>query len=202
MSSFPRGVRGSVSVGLKAVEVVNLETGSVDRIDADTVVFTGGWVPDHELARRMKVATVSATGALRTDGWGHTSRPGVLAAGNLVHPGETAGIAAMGGRAAGRRLAENLTLGLRPTATGVAMTVAPPLSSVVPAVVDPADPPSRLLVRTNVFTGRRLVVARQGGRELGRARLRHSVPHRSLGVPGRVLARMTSDGGPVEFTLE
>jgi thioredoxin reductase len=179
---------------LEAVDVVNLETGSVDRIDADTVVFTGDWVPDHELARRMEVATDPTTGAPRTDGWGRTSRPGVLAAGNLVHP--------MGGRAAGRRLAENLTLGLRPTAAGVAMTVARPLSSVVPAVVDPVDRPSRLLVRTDTFTGHRLLVARQGGRQIGRARLRHSVPHRSLGVPGRVLAEMTSDGGPVELTLE
>jgi hypothetical protein len=99
-------------------------------------------------------------------------------------------------------LAENLTLGLRPTAAGVAMTVARPLSSVVPAVVDPVDRPSRLLVRTDTFTGHRLLVARQGGRQIGRARLRHSVPHRSLGVPGRVLAEMTSDGGPVELTLE
>ena len=187
---------------LEAVDVMNLETGSVDRIDADTVVFTGDWVPDYELARRMEVATDPTTGALRTDGWGRTSRPGVLAAGNLVHPGETAGVAAMGGRAAGRRLAENLTLGLRPTAAGVAMTVARPLSSVVPAVVDPVDRPSRLLVRTDTFTGRRLVVARQGGREIGRAHLRHSVPHRSLGVPSRVLAEMTSDGGPVELTLQ
>lgn len=187
---------------LDAVEVVNLESGSVDRIDADTVVFTGGWVPDHELARRMEVVTDPTTGALRTDGWGRTSRPGVLAAGNLVHPGETAGIAAIGGRAAGRRLAENLRLGLRPTAAGVAMTVARPLSSVVPAVVDPVDRPSRLLVRTDTFTGRRVVVARQGGREIGRARLRHSVPHRSLGVPGRVLADMSPDAGPVELTLQ
>jgi len=187
---------------LEAVEVVNLETGSVHRIDADTAVFTGDWVPDHELARRMEVATVPTTGAPRTDAWGRTSRPGVLAAGNLVHPGETAGIAALGGRAAGRRLAEDLSMGLRPAATGLAMTVAQPLSSVVPAVADPADRPSRLLVRTDRFTGRRLVVAHQDGREIGRARLRHSVPHRTLGVSGRVLAEMTSDGGPVEFTLQ
>jgi thioredoxin reductase len=186
---------------LEAVDVEDVETGSVDRIEADTVVFTGDWVPDHELARRMGVATDPATRGPRTDGWGRTSRPGVLAAGNLVHPGETAGIAATGGRAAGRRLVDDLARGVPPVAVGVGMTVARPLSSVVPAVVDPADRPARLLVRTDVFTGRRLVVARQGGREIGRARLRHSVPHRSLGVPGRVLAAMTPDGGPVELTL-
>jgi hypothetical protein len=82
------------------------------------------------------------------------------------------------------------------------MTVGRPLSWVVPAVVDPGDRPVRLLVRTDTFTGRRLMVANQGGREIGRARLRHSVPHRSLGVPGRVLAAMTADAGPVELTLQ
>jgi hypothetical protein len=56
-------------------------------------------------------------------------------------------------------------------------------------------------VRTDAFTGRRLVVASQGGREIGRHRLRHTVPHRSLGVPGSVLADMAPDGGPVELTL-
>ena len=196
---------------LEAVDIEDLATGRVDRVEADTIVFTGDWVPDHELARRMGVATDPATGGPRTDGWGRTSRAGVVAAGNLVHPGETASIAALGGRAAGRRLAQDFAHGrtrdfahgARPTAGTVTVTVAVdrPLTSVVPVLVDPGDLPGRLLVRTATFTGRRLVVARQGGREIGRARLRHSVSHRSLSVPGRVLAEMTSEGGQVELTL-
>jgi len=186
---------------LEAVDVEDLATGRVDRVEADTVVFTGDWVPDNELARRMEVAADPATGGPRTDGWGRTSRAGVVAAGNLVHPGETAGIAALGGRAAGRRLAHDLVRGARPTCDGVTVAVDRPLTSVVPVLVDPGDLPERLLVRTATFTGRRLVVARQGGREIGRARLRHSVPHRSLGISGQILAEMTADGGPVELTL-
>jgi len=190
---------------LEAVDVEDQATGRIDRVEADTVVFTGDWVPDHELARRMEVATDPATRGPRTDGWGRTSRAGVVAAGNLVHPGETAGIAALGGRAAGRRLAHDLThdftRGVRPTAGTVSVTVDRPLTSVVPVLVDPGDLPERLLVRTAGFTGRLLVVARQGGHEIGRHRLRHSVPHRSLGLPGSVLAGTASDGGPVELTL-
>ena len=186
---------------LEAVDVVDLVTGALDRIEADTVVFTGDWVPDHELARRMEVAIDSTSGGPRTDGWGRTSRAGVLAAGNLVHPGETAGIAAIGGRAVGRQLAVDLARGVRPTADGVAVTVVAPLSTVVPAVIDPVNPPLRLLVRTDAFTGGRLMVACQGGREIGRARLRHSVPNRSLRVSGRVLAGIAPDAGPVELTL-
>jgi thioredoxin reductase len=186
---------------LEAVDVEDLVTGVVDRIPADTVVFTGEWVPDHELARRGGVVTDPATLGPRTDGWGRTSRPGILAAGNLVHPGETAGLAALGGRAAGRRLAETFQRATVRPAVGSLLTVAPPLVSVVPALVDPDDLPDRLLLRTAAFTDRRLVVARQSGREIGRHRLRHSVPNRSLGVPGAVVGAMVSDGGPVELTL-
>jgi len=190
---------------LEAVAVEDLATGRIDRVEADTVVFTGDWVPDHELARSMEVATDPATRGPRTDGWGRTSRAGVVAAGNLVHPGETAGIAALGGRAVGRRLARDLAAGrprgMLPSAGAVTVVVERPLTSVVPGLVDPGDLPERLLVRTAVFTGRRLVVARQGGREIGRHRLRHSVPHRSLGLPGSVLAGAAPDGGPVELTL-
>ncbi|HEY4927727.1 MAG TPA: FAD-dependent oxidoreductase [Acidimicrobiales bacterium] len=186
---------------LKAVDVTDLVTGTVDRVEADTVVFTGDWVPDNELARRMEVGIERATRGPRTDGWGRTTRAGVLAAGNLVHPGETAGIAAVAGRTAARRLVDDLGRGTRPIAAGLGLTTEWPLVSVVPAVGDPSDLPSRFLVRTGAFTDRRLVVARQGGGEIGRHRLRHSVPNRSLSVPGSLLGAADADGGPVELTL-
>ena len=187
---------------LETVDVEDVATGSVDRIAADTVVFTGDWVPDNELARRMGVVCDPATRGPRTDGWGRTNVAAVAAVGNLVHPGETAGMAALSGRASGRRLADDLGTGTARVVGGLDLTVAFPLVSVVPAVVDPVDPPERLLLRTGAFTGRRLVVARQVGRELGRSRLRHSVPHRSLTVPASVLAGAGAAGGPVELTLE
>ncbi len=86
-------------------------------------------------------------------------------------------------------------------AAGLAVTVADPLRSVVPSVVDPSDRPDRLLVRTGSFSDHRLVVARQGGSEIGRHRLRHATPHRSMTVPGSVLAGVDPDGGAVELTL-
>jgi thioredoxin reductase len=187
---------------LEAVDVEDLLTGAVERVAADTVVFTGDWIPDHELARRCGLTVERATLGPRTDRWGRTSRPGLLAVGNLVHPGETAGRAALGGRDAGRWLGADLSSGATQVAArGLPVTVARPLASVVPSVADPGDPPRRLLLRTAEFTGRRLVVARQGGRELGRHGLRHSVPNRSLGVPGAILRGADPDGGTVELSL-
>ena len=186
---------------LEAVDVEDLTTGVVDRLAADTVVFTGDWIPDHELARRAGVVLDPATRGPRTDGAGRTSRRGVLAAGNLVHPGETAGLAALGGREAARRLAASWPP--RPdTVTGLSVTASAPLRSVVPAVADPTDPPARLLLRTSSFGPGRLVEVRQDGAVLGRHTLRHATPHRSLSVPGTLLAGADPDGGPVELRLD
>ncbi len=190
---------------LEAVDVEDLVTGGVDRLEADTVVFTGDWVPDHDLARRSGVALDRSTRGPRTDVAGRTTRPGVLAAGNLVHPGETAGLAALAGRETARRLAT--TWSDRPdspspgAASGLAVGVSGALRSVVPALVDPADPPHRLLLRTGTFGPGRLVVARQGGAVVGSHRLRHATPHRSLSVPGTLVAAADPAAGPLELSL-
>ena len=186
---------------LEAVEVEDLVRGTVERVVADTVVFTGDWVPDHDLARRAGLDLDPATLGPRTDGWGRTSCRWVVAAGNLVHPGETAGVAALGGRETARRLVADWPDGTGATASGLSVTTAGTLRSVVPAVVDPVDPPRRLLLRTAAFGPGRTVVARQGGSEVGRHRLRHATPHRSLSVPGAVVAGADPDGGAVELSL-
>lgn len=185
---------------LEAVDVEDLATGAAVRLGVDTVVFTGDWIPEHDLARRSGVELDPATRGPRTDGSGRTSRPGLVAAGNLVHPGETAGLAAIGGREAARRLAAAWSEAPA-AATGLAVTVTGALRSVVPTLVDPVDPPPRLLLRTGAFGPGRLLVARQGGAEVSRHRLRHTTPHRSLSAPGSMMAAADPGGGPVELSL-
>ena len=75
----------------------------MQRIACDTVVFTGDWIPDHELARRGGLAMDAATRAPRVDLALRTSARGVFAAGNLLHGAETADVAALGGRHAAAR---------------------------------------------------------------------------------------------------
>ncbi len=79
---------------------------------ADTIVFTGDFVPEHELARRAGLTRAPGTGApgIRAPGTcapgtrapavdaaQRTSRPGVFAAGGLTSPGERAARAAREG---------------------------------------------------------------------------------------------------------
>ncbi|MEI7778305.1 MAG: NAD(P)/FAD-dependent oxidoreductase [Actinomycetes bacterium] len=82
-------------------------------IGCDTVVFTGDWIPDHELARLGGVRIDPASGGPLVDTSLRTSRPGVFAAGNLVHPVETADLCALDGKALAATVADFLDHGPR-----------------------------------------------------------------------------------------
>ena len=190
--------RGRVS----AVEFEDRISGRRRTIGVDTVVFTGDWVPDHELVRRAGTRMDPATKGPLTDGGGQTSVIGIVAAGNLVHPAETAGSAALGGRRVAQRLAGRLRRGdVGRAVDGVEVQVDEPLAWAWPGIVRPDDVPVRVLLRTRAFTGRRTVSVEQGGRVRGRARLRHATPNRSLSIPGDWVADVDLLAGPIELRL-
>lgn len=58
-----------------------------ETIPCDAVVFTGDWIPDHELAR---VGGIPLEPGTRVDIALRTERPGVFASGNVLDPVETA----------------------------------------------------------------------------------------------------------------
>jgi thioredoxin reductase len=89
-------IRGKHRVCGAVVE--DLDTGECTTVDCDTVVFTGDWIPDHELARTGGLAMDPATRGPLVDASLRTSRPGVFAVGNLLHPVDTADGAALDGR--------------------------------------------------------------------------------------------------------
>ena len=77
------GVDVAEIVGRRRVEHVVLTDGRI--IDCDTVVFTGCWIPDHELARRSGLTINATIKGPAVDTTFRTSRDGVFAIGNLVH---------------------------------------------------------------------------------------------------------------------
>ena len=93
---------------LTAVELADVRTGAVRRIECDTLVFTGDWIPDHELARAAGIAIDPGTRGPAVDTGLETSVRNVFAAGNLVHAAETADVAALGGIHAARHIAAAL----------------------------------------------------------------------------------------------
>jgi thioredoxin reductase len=84
-------------VGRRRVERAVLTNGR--RIECDTVVFTGDWIPDNELARSSGLEMEPTIKGPVVDSTFRTSRDTVFAIGNLVHKAATADRCARDGKA-------------------------------------------------------------------------------------------------------
>ncbi|MFI6353829.1 NAD(P)/FAD-dependent oxidoreductase [Streptomyces sp. NPDC050743] len=168
----------------------------------DTVVFTGDFVPDHELARRGALALDPGTRGPAVDGALHTSRPGVFAAGNVLHAVERAGTAAgEGARVAGAVL--DFLAGAPWPDPGVPLAVDAPLRWIAPNRITPADPPARHLLRTAAPLTRPVLLVHQDGRLLHRERpgLGTALPKRTLTLTARWTGRVDPKGGEVRVSV-
>jgi hypothetical protein len=90
---------------VEGIEVTDLESGKTQIIECDTVVLTGDWIPENELARRGDVETLKSSFGPQVDSLFRTSQEGIFAAGNLLRGVETADWAALEGRSAARSMA-------------------------------------------------------------------------------------------------
>ena len=190
---------------LAGVEVTDLRTGAVRFVPCDMLVFSGDWIPDHELARLAGVAIDHGTRGPAVDMSLETSVPGIFAAGNLVHAAETADVAALGGRHAARQIAAALRdqAQRRALEEPVPITVAPPLAWISPSVIRgrTAFPQrGRFLLRSEVFARRAQLEVRQQDHVLARARAR-LVPSRPVRLDARWLSRVEPGAGPVQVLL-
>jgi thioredoxin reductase len=187
---------------LAGVELADTRTGATRFVRCDTLVFTGDWIPDHELARLAGLAIDPGTRGPAVDTALQTSAPLVFAAGNLVHAAETADVAALGGRHAARHLAAALG-GLLPPAAVVGVTVAPPLAWISPNAIRPATAPprGRFVMRSRVFRRLARIEIRQAGRPLARSRPASLVPGRPVHLAAGWVSQVDPAGGPVHVAL-
>src|SRR5439155_6537457 len=89
-------IRGQRRV--EAVDLIDLDTGETREVPCDLVVFTADWIPDHELVALAGAGLDPGTQGPSVDPALRTTRPGLFAAGNLLHGAETADVAALSGR--------------------------------------------------------------------------------------------------------
>ncbi|MFE2448564.1 NAD(P)/FAD-dependent oxidoreductase [Streptomyces sp. NPDC021218] len=189
----------------QAVEIEHLDTGRRRTVACDTVVFTGDWIPDHELARTAGIALDPGTLGPLTDTALRTSRPGVYAAGNMLHPVDTADVAALDGRHVAHQVISYLQ-GMREHTEGVRLLADAPFRWVAPQILrpqDPAPPRGRLLLWSDQFVRFPKVAVRQDGRVIARRSLSWpAAPGRVFRVPSSVLEGVSPSGGPVHIGLE
>ncbi len=189
---------------VEGVEIRNLRTGRTRVVACDVVVFTGDWIPDHELVRLGGIDLDPATKGPRVDAALRTSRAGVFAVGNVVHPVDTADVAALDGRHVADHVRRWLDSGATPE-PGARIVAEAPFRWVAPSLLSAgAGAPSRrrlLLWADDVRTVPR-VVARQDGREVGRRSLPWSVaPGRVFRVPWSLLEKADPRGGDIGVGL-
>ena len=195
------GIRGRQRV--EAVEVQD-DAGESQLIECDTVVFTGDWIPDHELARRGGLAIDPGTNGPAVDPSLRTSVPGVFAAGNLVHPVETADVVGLEAHRLAAAVAGFLEHGAIDAPT-VPLHVEPPLTWIAPNRAGSSSPPpllGRFTFRTATPLTRPNVVVEQGDQRLHARRFQRSlVPNRPYGLDAGWLTRIDPAGPPVLVRL-
>lgn len=166
-------------------------------IRCDTAVFTGGWIPEHELARAGGVPLDPGTRGPSVDGAHRTATPGVFAAGNVLRGVESAGTAAAEGRAAADAVVRHLAGAPWPVAAAL-LDVAGPVAWVAPSRIADEVTARPFLLRVREPLARPVVEVRQDGRVLHRGRLLGTAwPHRSVRVPAGWAREVDPAGGPV-----
>lgn len=192
--------RGRVS----GVEIEHLGTGAREVVACDTVIFTGDWIPDHELARSAGVPIDPGTLGPVADSALRTMADGVFAAGNLLHPVDTGDIAAIDGAHVAATVLRYVR-GQDTRRNGVELRVDGPLKWVSPSFIRPADrgpARGRLLIWSNELVLWPQVVARQAGQVIARKRLPWpAAPGRVFRVPATILNSVDPDRGPVTISI-
>ena len=189
---------------LQAVEIESLDTGQRRIINCDTLVLTGDWIPDHELARSAGLDMDPKTLGPVVDTALRTSRPGVFAIGNLIHPVDTADIAALDGQHVAEPVRAYLNGQANPS-DGVRILADPPLRWIAPGILRPGDAPparNRLLLWTDTRVRIPKITVRQNGTIISRKTLPWPAsPGRVFRVPSSVLDKVNAHGGPVTLSL-
>jgi thioredoxin reductase len=187
---------------VEAVEITHLDTGETRELPCDLVVFTADWVPDHELAVLAGVALDPGTQGPSVDPALHTTRPGIFAAGNLLHGAEAADIAALSGRHVAASVIRYLEGEAWP-AERVSIRCHGPLQWIAPNAVTTetpiATPPrGRFLLRAREIVTAPLVELVQDGRAVWRGRAHRLGPGRSARLPSTWTAAVDGGGGPID----
>jgi hypothetical protein len=188
---------------VEGVEVTHLDSGRKETLACDTVVFTGDWIPENELARLGGVTLDPGTRGPQVDAALRTSRPGVFAAGNLLHGAETADVSALEGRHAGRQVAAFLQSGAWPQRR-LAVEASAPIEWVFPNTLAlPAEPNERTSLGFRVCQFRhdaRLAIY-QGERHLHVQTFGQLRPNDTVRLGSDWVRAVDPDGGPVRLVL-
>jgi hypothetical protein len=190
---------------VNAVEIEDLDNHDRRTVACDAVVFTGDWIPDHELARSAGLEMHCGTRGPLVDTRQATSRSGIFAIGKLTHPVDTADVAALDGRAVAQHVLRYLERNGHDTAEGgVRIEAGSGLKWITPGILVPGVQPARdrLLAWPHRQTLMPTVTVRDGETTIARRRLPWTAsPGRVFRIPTAILA-IAKCGGTMTIDVE
>jgi thioredoxin reductase len=185
---------------VSAVEIRNLDTGARRLFECDTVIFTGDWIPDHELARARGLDIDPGHKGPIVDTALRTSARGIFAAGNLLHPVDTADVAALDGRHVAEQVRRFLDDAPEPL-SGVRLIAAEPFRWIAPGILRPDDPAparSRVLLWCEEYRAVPRIVITQDARQVACRRMPWPMsPGRVFRIPSSMFDDVDPNGGDV-----
>jgi hypothetical protein len=188
---------------IEGVELANIDTGATEVVDCDSVIFTGDWIPEHDLARSAGLAMDAGTLGPAADAEYRTSAPGVFAAGNLLHGAETAEVSALEGRQAAQHIAAYLRAGAQGwPERRLPLHVAAPVEWVYPNHLTATDtrlPFGHFKFRAQAFTRNARLAVTQGERVLHTQSYGELRPNASQPLAADWLAHVDLSGPPLRL---
>ena len=167
-------------------------SGREDRLACDGVVFSGRFASESTLARMGHIMVDPASGGPVTDQYGRCSDPDFFAAGNMLHPADSAGRCWQEGVETAERIVQSLDGGLpKPDTATTILPADPAIRYVVPQRILPdnrSEPEIPLRVRFSE-AARGTLMLRAGKSSILSQQVR-ALPEKqvTLRVPQRILS--------------
>jgi NADPH-dependent 2,4-dienoyl-CoA reductase/sulfur reductase-like enzyme len=188
---------------VQSLTVRNMDSGAVESIPCDTVIFSGDWIPESELARKAGLTMATGSKGPVVDGCYRTQKPGVFAAGNVLRGAETADIAALEGRKAAAAINSYLGNG-RWLDESVSIQHDANIAWIVPAMSTALGPQldgRPILFRVNTFVKNGRVRVQQGDRVLHEQSFAKLGPNYSFSLANGWLGKVQLPGPEIRVTL-
>ena len=163
-------------------------------------MFTGDWIPENELARKVNVTGGKPALGPQVDSHFRTTQPGLFAAGNLLRGVETADYAALEGRSAARSIAQFLETA-EWNEHRLEIYAEPPLDWICPNVLSPDALPGRFRIRSHDFRGQATLEVTQGQKVLYRQKFRRLIANTSINLSGEWTKRVDFSGEPLKIEV-
>jgi hypothetical protein len=185
---------------VEGIEITDVDSGEIEVIPCDAVVFTGDWVSENELARTGNIETGKPSLGPQVDVFFRTRQRGIFAAGNVLRGVETAGWAAREGRNAARAVARFLEDGEWPR-NRIEVRAEAPLAWICPNLITADARPTCFRFRSHQFCRNGSLQASQGERVLSQKRFRRLNANVSLTLDGDWVGQVDFAGEPVRLIV-